>query len=325
MKTVFSNAQCAHVWAQQSQPFGRSSSMEFDGAVLKSYSTPIAAFSPVTPSGYRPVLITSHSYSATTNGKHIPAARSAVRGARHVFHVPDVGHAGDRADTARVGPASDFASWAPVHANNLAYLVAGWHERIASELRRRTWWQEPAEIMVELHKEIADYCIAFCLPMPALDMPEAVAQIRTYRADMDARKNDPAAKARLIETRAKRIEAAQRKHAASIEAWRAYGTALSQDAQNSTGGALLRIAGGEVVTSLGARVPLNDARRVLDVVDHIRASGTKGWRRPADDDRARYALGPFVLDSVDARGVHAGCHFISWAEIDRARPAIKAG
>jgi hypothetical protein len=85
MKTVFTNSQVAHVWAQQNQATGRSGNGQFyfEGATIFSYGGhfPIARF--VEANGSRVVLFTAADYSVTT-GRH----KSYVRGALHGLDVP---------------------------------------------------------------------------------------------------------------------------------------------------------------------------------------------------------------------------------------------
>jgi len=63
-------------------------------------------------------------------------------------------------------------------------------------------------------------------------------------------------------------------------------------------------------TSKGATVPLQDAKRAFQFV--IRHKET-GWHRNGET----FAIGDFHLDSVNAQGVIAGCHRVTWDEIER--------
>ncbi len=63
-------------------------------------------------------------------------------------------------------------------------------------------------------------------------------------------------------------------------------------------------------TSKGATVPLQDAKRAFQFV--IRHKET-GWHRNGET----FAIGDFHLDSVNDHGVIAGCHRVSWDEIER--------
>ena len=76
MKHVFSNSECIHVFAQQNkgQEWGKGSSVSFDGAILKSYSAPIAN---IVSTKKKIVLITNRQYSVTTS-THTSMARCAM-------------------------------------------------------------------------------------------------------------------------------------------------------------------------------------------------------------------------------------------------------
>lgn len=334
MKTVFDNDMCAHMWAQLSQPHGRSSSMHFDGAVLYSYSTPIANILPVR-NGERDrtsvVLVTSRGYSNTTRGKHIPAARAAVRGSyARVFHVPDVGERGDRAATLRDGPLSDPNAYASVHAFNLGYLVDEYREAVAREMRA-VRPQVCPESLTRAHKDVADYCTAFGLTMPAIDMPADNARIRERVERLAAIRADPryAAKREKAEaTRAalaeRRAELARADYATRAAAWLA-GEAIqfprSADFRNGDS-AVLRIRRDKVETSWGAEVSVPDARALLAHVDMVRESGCP-WTGSC---HAPMAVGPFTVRRIDANGdLTVGCHFIKWEAIERIAATLRAG
>lgn len=66
----------------------------------------------------------------------------------------------------------------------------------------------------------------------------------------------------------------------------------------------------EMVTSKGARVYLDDAEKTFRFVSKLRA---KGWHRNGET----HAIGHYQLDAVNEQGVVAGCHRVSWEEIER--------
>src|SRR5579885_821779 len=73
-RTVFDNHMVAHVWAQQSQPYGKSGNgnFSFRDSLLFSYTTIIARFTRETVGAKRVVLVSSESFSMTTQSKHYP-------------------------------------------------------------------------------------------------------------------------------------------------------------------------------------------------------------------------------------------------------------
>jgi len=89
MKTVFTNAQCAHVWAQQTQAHGKSGTMFFTDNEIWSYGYHFKAAKIHTIKGRRFALINCHVYSPTT-GAHLSQIRSALRGLMPFFNSTDV-------------------------------------------------------------------------------------------------------------------------------------------------------------------------------------------------------------------------------------------
>lgn len=72
----------------------------------------------------------------------------------------------------------------------------------------------------------------------------------------------------------------------------------------------LRAKGENLETSKGARVPLGEAHKAYRFV---RLQRVKGWRKNGEE----FKVGDYHLDVVNEQGVVAGCHRITWAEIER--------
>lgn len=336
MRTVFTNSMTAHVWAQQTQPSGHSDSMSFAGAVLLSYSTPIAAFAP-TEKGMKGTvpLFTAQNHSNTT-AKHLGLARRAVNWAG--FTVPDIGHAGGWENaTARRGPASDPASWAPVHAVNLRALETGYHQHATLLLRINSWDEETvAEVEHRLRdagEPAENYARTFGLGVPILPYAEDAARIVARRERLNQKRADPKYQEKR-EAERERRETAKRKKSARLAAEARQNAAeaaaawlageriyLPYEAQtDENGSALLRVVGDTVQTSRGATVPLDHARRALALVESVKARGER-WV----SNGHTVHLGHFTLEEVSPEGdIRAGCHFIRWAQIERIAPALRA-
>lgn len=106
---------------------------------------------------------------------------------------------------------------------------------------------------------------------------------------------------------------------AALAAFRERGVVNYPHLSDANGGALLTVAGGELVTSWGARVPLADAIRVFKFAKLCRESG-KAWHA----NGKRVHCGHYSIDKImPDGGFRAGCHLINWPEIERA--AILAG
>ena len=83
---------------------------------------------------------------------------------------------------------------------------------------------------------------------------------------------------------------------------------------DENGGALLRVRGDNLETSLGARVPLAHAIKAFHRVGQCRAAGLS-WHRNGDTIR----VGQFQVDQINPDGsFRAGCHRINWPEIEAA-------
>lgn len=347
MKTIFTNDMCAHVWANQSQPFGRSDSMRFEGAVLYSYRTPIAAIVS-TPKGNRAALFTSHTYSITTSSKHMPAARNAWS---HVaaFTVPNLG------GTAGVS-ISD-------HAANLEHFREVYEKERAALMRvpcdsPRVRDAYPGETARDYEPTVAHtalheigraawrYANEFALKIPAwVDGSAVKNDADAIIARRDRLANDPkrlakrealrAAKERA-EQRAEEARAAKRAERLAellgvIHDWR-MGTltgSLPHDAHvMADGSAMLRVntAKGVVETSLGAEAPIEHVARSLGLYRAVLAARGTPWQRgerASDDSLSR--LGHFTLDRIEADGsVRAGCHTITAVEVEALAATLTA-
>jgi hypothetical protein len=309
MKTVFTNAQCAHVWAQQTQEHGHSASMSFRGARLYSYSTCIAEivdvpeYVSVQAGGERKVaLLSSNTYSSTTSCKHMPAARRAVANLRS-FYVPMLDHAG-----------------------NLKYLEAEYRVQAAKLLRVRELGSWQRERLTELARNVADYARIFNLSAPVVDYGADYAKA-TNR--MERLANDPKRAARIADRerqtanrRAREALAEVARNVERLAEWRAGTTGTYWGLRDEKDGAYLRMLGDNVQTSLGATVPAADAQRAIKFIAEAARRG--GWAHCEEIPDAVIQIGAFTLNRVDPNGdIKAGCHFIQWREI--AAIALKLG
>jgi len=325
MKTVFSNQQCAHVWAQQSQASGRGSSVSFEGPSFKSYNTTIAKFVRTSAGandisgtcGRSVVLLSSQSYSTTTNGKHKGLVRRAL-GSVDTYTVPTLEYGGwNRSDLD--------------HGANLAYLVQEYRDRGESLMRASVIYQDQeADLRDGLARELAvatNYARDFGLPDPApreISPASAARQIWARQERLNPGREAQRAAAAVERARLDAMHAAEeaRRSAEYRPQWRA-GSDVRRRLSCEQGGAMLRVAvwiGGAipehvVQTSHGADAPLADAQR-----------GMRLWRQCVDAGMVYptpsgalpgVTLGHFTLDSIDAAGnVRAGCHTFYRAELE---------
>lgn len=334
---VFDNAQTIHVWAAQTQPSGRShnGNLSFDGPTLYSYSTPIANIVPGAD-GAPVAIITSHTYSVTTTGKHMPHSRDVSHMRR--FSVPCLMiRSGVCVGRYREPVGTD----AERHAANVAHFLTLYASGIAGARRARELpygMEDGAERASfgpgRYLDAVRSYCATFALPLPA-DLPDYAADldaIRRHHMDRAAKANTPVAIAKRARDAARRAERDAAREAAAREASRiaredaktkltawldGVPVALPWEvAQTPSGGAYVRVRENVVETSSGARVPLAHAKRLLAMAAQIRASGRE-WA-------GSVPVGAFVLRHIAPNGdARVGCHFLEFAEMLRA--AERAG
>ena len=171
----------------------------------------------------------------------------------------------------------------------------------------KEWNHEHA---ARLRDEAFAYCAFFGLPVPNIpEVPEldsdALTAIRKREAKRAAEKAE--------QTKRERAEALVRQQEL-ITKWRAgqYSGCLYDVP------AMLRIDGDEVQTSRGARFPIAHAKRGLAFVRKVRESGQAYVR-----NGHTIHLGPYAIDRIEPDGtVKAGCHVVSWEEIERIAPAL---
>jgi len=125
------------------------------------------------------------------------------------------------------------------------------------------------------------------------------------RFELPADWNERMAAARLAEQR--RNATLARRHAVTLARW-LKGESVSLPPGLPT--VYLRVNGDLLETTKRATVPLTEARRAFEFAAKMRATG---WHR----NGSTFRVGHFQLDSVDDKEVVAGCHRISWNEIER--------
>lgn len=313
-----SNSQVAHIWAHQSADSATShnGNFSFHGSHIDSYSTPVANIVEAAD-GRRVALVTNKTYSVTTSGKHMGPIYRALDYGRSfipVFTVPFIGCRGGR-------NYPDSFDMAEVHAGNVEAFRAQYADMVATQTRRQSFIAE-TDVLAYLNaiaNTAADYCEAFALPVLTFDTDTDAAAI----AAKHAARNTPAAIAKRKAARAAREAAKERREAREAAARferdqdrRASfyaGTGAGYGLTDATGGALLRVKGDTLQTSLGAEVPLSHAVKVFQFVKLCRERG-EGWARNGRTIR----VGHFQVDRVMPCGDFvAGCHRINWHEVAR--------
>ncbi len=352
MKTVFKGNEIAHVWANRGAPHGRAGNLSFDGDAFKSYNTVIARR--LTVKGRTAYVVDTAGFSVSTR-KHQSEVRGAIRDADKVFTV-SIGSYNQRFDFTPATLRDYFlAQWkaAPstsrytfkraedflLRRGQLAQAlevarffklgtaaitrmlektdeeavqqsaIVDEHQRLRKE-RRAAVREKQQDEMDRLHAEENNQLLAEALEV--VEGRATLESINSYtisRMVLVAENQNP-------ELFAKFSAKVAEKNAADIAAWIDGDNSVYPGPEWPT---LLRVedpaayneAGSrEMVTTKGARVPLADAHRAYLFA---KARQAKGWHANGE----QCALGYYKLDAVNENGVVAGCHRVTWMEIDR--------
>lgn len=160
------NEQTAIKWTK-TQGEGKSSNgnLNYCGHIIRSYRTPIAAII-TNPAGQSVALVTSETYSVTTSGKHMPAVRSALRGANiPQYMAPEA----VLIDAARVDNSQEaFARIVALYPNNpFQWLESNYNafiahaEKQASRARtRREFWEREASRLGRDWVELSSFLVS---------------------------------------------------------------------------------------------------------------------------------------------------------------------
>jgi len=286
-RTVHPADMVAHLWAHKSQDFARNPGHNFYFHVdtIYSYGSHFPVARHVENKRGRAVLFTTRSYSSTTAGH-----KCMVEGAcRHltVFHVADV-------------CSSDYRK-------QFAEYRAQYMALVGKYAKARQRKPEHLDALRRLVEEANGYAAFFGL-RARLTLPDDLTAMIAECQAIDKRERER----KQREERKREREAQER-----LQKWvdgqldycpSGYGQPIR-----------LRIAGDELQTSRGARVPLAHAVKAFRVLKRLHDKG-QAYQRNGHTIH----LGHFALDSLDTEGnVTAGCHTVAWGEI--ARVATLAG
>lgn len=290
MKTTFTSKEIAHVWAHKSAPCGKSpGAMSFRGDSFYSYGTVIARH--ITHKGNSAVLLNDTSYSNTT-AKHKGLVRSALPGGVPIFHLGGLG----------MGVSLDFSGEEGKRIFDYAIDTAAACLTLAAKAKgRKGAYEAQAVYWMERAKEANQF---FGLRRKVDDKSIDRLRVSAARAEREAQEKRKQAEAK------RRIEQTE-----AFEAWK-LGTGSSYEFDDHLFPVAFRIEqrsegdSGELVSSKGARVPLDAARVALRFVLKHRDSG---WHR----NGSTCQVGNYQLDAINAQGIVAGCHRITWEEVER--------
>lgn len=340
MKTVFTSDEIAHIWAHASAPRGKSpGNASFEGDAFYSYATVIARR--IQHKGKTAYILDRASFSISTS-KIQGRVACAIPDTEKTFRI-DNGERGQRLDwtpqklrdfyiaeseKAETLPPSRYEKKrAEQYTRATSYLVDAravceffglgvlalsrkidkrnaLNDQAAEIIKTAGEKREAAKLAKEKReaKERLEKNIAYCEEYIANPKGEPIYDAESRRVP----ENFPP------ELLAKFLAKVKENNKAALDRWRA-GESIRLPYECPV---MLRVEFdppnglSEMVTSKGARVPLADAERTFHFVIKLRA---KGWNRNGET----HAIGPYQLDAVNDQGVIAGCHRVSWEEIER--------
>ena len=291
------NATLFHRWAHQVKPQGKSGNVFYEGPILYSYGHhfPLAVLTGKTTSdGKEVVLVNSRSYSMTT-AKHKSLAARASSHKCHIY-IPH--------------PAS---SHPPHVTENFDYLNEQTHNAVErlKKIRSAVGYSERgARECVEtakLYRRVFLKGRGHVVPLPKdFDAILTAARERETRHDAAAEVR----RARQFEAWERRQELNALAEVEKIAAWRA-----GENVSVSWGlPVMLRLKNTETVeTSLRVEIPLSHAERVYRLILGIMVKG-EDW----ETNGHTIPVGVYKVDKIGKDGtLYAGCHTISFEEIDR--------
>lgn len=275
------NKQVAHLWANKSRPSAKGSHFYFEGDTIYSYGSHF----PIARHYKGVVLFTAQSHSVTT-AKHKGYVRSAMTHLKS-FTIPDI----------KGNPCGEHVKHYASEIDDLSLQCA--------RTKDATWKLTQLKSLVD---EANEFCAMFKFKT-RFAMPENLDALKAKAKEQSAKK------AKATAARNAKIEC---DNAIAIEKWIAgEQTSLGYEIQkvylrakttyNPENSSAL---GSQMQTSKGAIVPLSEAQKAFRFVMLKRATG---WHRNGD----KFQVGEFQLEAVNGQGVVAGCHRITWDEIER--------
>lgn len=344
MKTVFKSDEIAHIWVNRGAAFGRSpGNLSFDGDAIKSYATVIGRR--IEHGGKTAYVLDNYGFSITTSAAQ-SKIQQAIPDSAKVFHV----HYGERGQSLSFTPVTlakhyedDATRTAEAMPSRYAHKRAEQYASVTASLEsardvlayfemgtarldkkiaaRRAGHEHAAETLGEYRTKLE----AARKAKEARELKERTAKNVKWAEDYIGNRITPlryvdlAREQRAVDTlpaelRARLVAAVEAGNARLGDEWRK-GVDVSLPYDCPT---MLRVEFGtegpkaaqEMVTSHGARVPLAEAHRTYRFALICKA---KGWHRNGET----HAIGPYQLDAVNEQGVVAGCHRVTWAEIER--------
>lgn len=269
----------AHEWAHQVKPRGRASALSYEGPAILSYSTVIGRI--LAPGVY---LVNTANFSVTTAGKHQNPVRNAIPHDATVFRYCD----DNRGTTLE-----------PSGAEVVAY---NW-EQVGHHCDKAT----KARANKAVHHTLANQAVERTRQAAAfydVPLPEGFEELAIQVARNEASSGEEQARINA------RLEAAREAAAAEKLAQWLNGEPVSVPHLTHARFRVDPCASHLIESTQSVVVPLPDFTRALRFALARRG---KEWRANGET----CPVGNYSLSSITPEGVVAGCHRVTWAEIDR--------
>lgn len=289
MKTKFTSDEIAHIWANKSAPRGESpGAMSFAGGTFYSYGTAIARH--LEFKGKHAVLINDTSYSVTTS-RHQSIVRKAIPSYASIFRIGGESRGSDLRHEGK--DIYEYAMERAAYFKAQSEKAKGRKDSLLNESRQ---WLERAKSANEffgLRRKVDEKAIE------RLQLATAAAERKAKAAQ------------------AKRDAAEKERQQGAFSAWLNGETTDGEYFNARLFPVAFRVEGDDLVSTLGARVPLASARLAFRFAQSKRAIG---WHRNGET----FPVGMYQLEAINDQGIVAGCHRITWAEMERLSPVLSA-
>jgi hypothetical protein len=264
--------------------------MSFEGRVYKSYAASIACLYPE----HNLVILNTRDYSRTT-GKHQTLLRRAIPGFMRIISGPSD-------QVSNPGSFAEALMQAALHAHKTATETRRDYPRRKSVIERH---ETECLFMITLAQETSDVF--------GLGMLCTVQGIEAMQAEQAKRQAEREARMKLQQ------EQEEKEARENLRKWLA---GEDVPTYRLPGGATyLRILQGPesnvVQTSKGITIPMDEARTSLAFVFSHREHG---WHR----NGTTFQVVGYHVDSINLEGVVAGCHRITWRELERIQALVSS-
>lgn len=289
VRHVYDTDMVAHLWANRAQESARNATNNFyfNNGTIYSYGSHFPIAQHIKRNRKAAVLFTTRDYSVTTSGHKWVVLRACQH--LTVFHVKNP------TDSDRKAQFNEYRQRFVELARKYTRARANkpW---VLSSLR---------DLVAEANGFAAFFGLRSRLTVP--DEAVMVAECRAIEQRERLRKQREEAKKR------REYEARKSEAAAKLNEW-ANGGPIDRFAFGGFDLPIrLRIKGDELETSRGAIVPLAHAVKAFRIIKRLHDKG-QAYERNGHTVH----LGHFALDAIDAQGnVRAGCHNVTWEEIER--------